>query len=165
MTEKIPLKAILLAADFNSKELWDELDETQRKSINLWTLNRFISSVSTPNKEQQQYYVSVNREQQEHYVLSVNEFFNKHWFDLQKHPKLLWMLLCMCSWDNESNFYHEWIGLTTKHKTSKKFKLLSEIYPNLNDLEIQILASKMTNDELKDLAREIGWTEKDVKDI
>jgi hypothetical protein len=156
MTEKIPLKEILVAVDLGSKELWEELDDTQKKSLKseMWLLNRYISNVKTSN-----------REHQEHYVLSVNEFFNKHWFDLQKHPKLLWMLLCMCSWDTERTFFHEWIGLTTKKKKSKKFKLLTEIYPNLNDLEIQILASKMTNDELKDLAREIGWTEKDVKDI
>ena len=80
MAEKIPLKEILAAVDSNYKSLWDELDDEQQKALKseLFILNRYISSVK-----------SSSRETQEHFVLTVNEFFNKNWYTLQKHPKLL----------------------------------------------------------------------------
>ena len=155
MTKKIELKEKLLAVDLGANTLWDEIDDDQRKALKneLWLLNRYISNVKTNN-----------REHQEHFVLTVNEYYNKHWFALQKHPKLLWILLCMCSWNGEKSFYHEWIGLGKKN-SSKKTKLLEELYPNLRQDEIAILAKISNDDELKDLARELGWDEKDIKNI
>ena len=81
MSEKIELKDKLAAVDMNYKGLWDELDAEQQKALKseLFILNRYISNVN-----------SSNRDIQEHYVLSVNEYFNKNWNVLQKHPKLLW---------------------------------------------------------------------------
>jgi hypothetical protein len=90
-------------------------------------------------------------------VLTVNEYFNKNWNVLQKHPKLLWLLLCMCSYDGKSQFYHEWIG--NKKKTgsdSKKVKFLSEVYPNKKIDEIELLAKLHTDKDLKELARKYG---------
>jgi hypothetical protein len=153
---KIPLKEIIAAVDLNSRSLWDELDEDQQKSLKgeLWILNRYISNVKTNN-----------REQAEHFVLTVNEYFNKNWFIIQKHPKLLWQLLCMCNYDEKKIFYHEWIGTGKKTKNSKKIKILEEVYPNMKDDEIELLLEISTNDELKELARDIGWTDKEIKDL
>lgn len=157
MSNKIELKEKLVAVDLNAKTLWDEIDDEQRKALKseLWILNRYVSNTKTNN-----------REHQEHYVLTVNEFFNKHWFALQKHPKLLWMLLCTCSYDGQKTFYHEWIGAPKKNNSnSKKTKLLEELYPNLKDDEIETLTKIKTNDEFRDLARDLGWDEKDIKSI
>lgn len=157
MSNKIELKEKLVAVDLNAKTLWDEINDEQRKALKseLWILNRYISNVKTTNQEHQ-----------EHYVLTVNEFFNKHWFTLQKHPKLLWMLLCTCSYDGQKTFYHEWIGAPKKNTSNgKKAKLLEELYPNLKDDEIETLTKIKTNDEFRDLARDLGWDEKDIKNI
>ena len=88
MSEKIELKEKLAAVDMNFRTLWDEMDADQRKALKneYFILNRYISNVQ-----------SSKREVQEHFVLTVNEYFNKNWNILQKHPKLLWLLLCMCS--------------------------------------------------------------------
>jgi hypothetical protein len=154
---KVPLKEVIAAVDLNSRSLWDEVDDDQRKAIKneLWILNRYVSNVKTSNREQQQ-----------HFVLTVNEFFNKNWFDLQKHPKLLWLLLCMCSYNGEKIFYHEWIGLGKKAgKNSKKIKLLQMIYPNLKDDEIDLLIEINTDAEIKELARDYGMSDKEIKDL
>jgi hypothetical protein len=148
MSEKIELKEKIAAVDQNIRELWDALDTEQQKSLKseFFILNRYISNVKTSNKEIQQ-----------HFVLTVNEYFNKHWSILQKHPKLMWQLLCMCSYDGETQYYHEWIG--NKKKTgsnSKKVKFLAEIYPNRKMDEIELLASLSTDKELKDLAKRHG---------
>jgi hypothetical protein len=156
MTEKIALKEKILAVDLGAKNLWDDIDDDQRKALKseLWILNRYISNAKTNN-----------REHAEHFVLTVNEYFNKHWFTLQKHPKLMWQLLCLCNWDGNKTFYHEWMGLGKKTKNSKRIKLLEDVYPDMKQDELELLAEISTNDELKELARELGWTDKEIKDL
>ena len=74
MSEKIELKEKIQAVDQNVKELWDAMDADQQKSLKseLFILNRYISNVKSSDPEVQQ-----------HFVLTVNEYFNKNWNDLQ----------------------------------------------------------------------------------
>jgi hypothetical protein len=151
MSEKIELKEKLAAVDLHATSLWDDMDDAQRKSLKseFYILNRYVSNVANQS-----------REVQEHFVLSVNEYFNKHWNALQKHPKLLWMLLCMCSYNHEKVFYHEWIGFKKKSGiNNKKVRFLEELYPEMKRDEIELLSVKTTDKELKDLARQHGMEE------
>jgi hypothetical protein len=150
MSEKIELKEKLAAVDMNFRTLWDEMDADQRKALKneYFILNRYISNVQ-----------SSKRDVQEHFVLTVNEYFNKNWNILQKHPKLLWLLLCMCSYDKSTVFFHQWLGNKKKEGSSKKSKFLEELYPNKKLDEIEIMAKLSTDKELKDLARRHGYDE------
>lgn len=150
MTEKIELKEKIQAVDQNIRELWDAMNPEQQKALKseLFILNRYISNAQTPKKEVQQ-----------HFVLTVNEYFNKHWNTLQKHPKLLWMLLCMCNYKQQT-FFHQWIGPKKKTGTGgKKVKFLEELYPNRKTDEIELLSDIMTDKDIKDLARKHGYDE------
>jgi hypothetical protein len=151
MSEKIELKEKIQAVDENVRELWDAMDADQQKSLKqeFFILNRYISSAK-----------GEKREVQEHYVLAVNEYFNKHWNELQKHPKLLWLLLCMCSYNGQKKVFHEWIGAKKKTgSNSKKTKFLAEIYPNKKMDEIELLSAMVTDKEIKELARKHGMDE------
>lgn len=149
MSEKIELKEKIQAVDQNIRELWDAMDADQQKSLKseFFILNRYISSAK-----------GEKREIQEHFVLTVNEYFNKNWNNLQKHPKLLWLLLCMCNYNGSKKFFHEWIGFKKK-PSNKKIKFLEEIYPAKKLDEVEMLAKLMTDAELKDLARKHGLEE------
>lgn len=153
MSDKIELKEKLAAVDMNVKTLWDDIDDDQRKSLKseFFILNRYVSSVKS-NK----------RDMQEHFVLTVNEYFNKHWNVLQKHPKLLWQLLCMCSHDSRAIFYHEWIGFKRKKGNNKIAKFLAETYPAKKDDEIELMSMLTTEKECKELARSMGYEDKQV---
>jgi hypothetical protein len=151
VSEKIELKEKLAAVDQNVRELWDAMDAEQQKALKneFFILNRYVSSGGTSD-----------REIQEHFVLTVNEYFNKNWNLLQKHPKLMWMLLCMCSYNGERIFWHEWIGYKKKTgSNSKKIKFLEELYPNKKRDEVEMLSQLMTDKEIKDLARKYGMDE------
>ena len=151
MSEKIELKEKLAAVDQNVRELWDAMDATQQKALKseFFILNRYVSSAA-----------GQKREVQEHFILTVNEYFNKHWNELQKHPKLMWMLLCMCSYNGDKVFWHEWIGYKKKAGTNnKKIKFLEELYPNKKRDEVEMLSQLMTDKEIKDLARSHGMDE------
>lgn len=153
MSEKIELKEKLAAVDLNYKDLWDEINDDQKKSLKqeLFILNRYISNVKNND-----------RNIQEHFVLTVNEYFNKHWNTLQKHPKLLWQLLCMCSHESRQVFFHQWMGFKKKEGTNKIEKFLLELYPNKKDDEIELLASMITKDEAKKLAQAHGYDDKQI---
>ena len=147
MSEKIELKEKLAAVDMNFRTLWDEMDADQQKALKneYFILNRYISNAQG------------GRAVQEHFVLSVNEYFNKNWNLLQKHPKLMWLLLCMCNYDAEKIFFHQWIGHKKKTgSNSKKAKFLAEIYPNKKMDEVELLSAMVTDKEIKALAKEYG---------
>jgi hypothetical protein len=151
VSEKIELKEKLTAVDQNVRELWDAMDADQQKSLKseFFILNRYVSNVA-----------GQKREIQEHFVLTVNEYFNKNWNSLQKHPKLMWQLLCMCSWDGEKTFWHEWIGFKKKAGiNNKKVRFLEEIFPAKKIDEIELLSKISTDAELKQLARDHGMDE------
>ena len=75
---KLPLKDILAAVDMGAKEIWKELSEEERKQVSFYLLNRYVSSRKG------------NRDSQELAVFKTNEYYNKHFFTLQKHKQLLW---------------------------------------------------------------------------
>ena len=162
MSEKLDLfKDIIPLVDQNLYQIWDLMDEEQQKQLKseFFRLNRYISSVGISNRRGDPI---PTREEQEHFIIMVNEYYNKHWNSLQKeHPKLLWKLLCMCSHPSGKSYYHEWIGY--KKVSNKKEKFLDEIYPNMKSDEIRLLAAISTDKEIKDLARQYGMDENEIK--
>lgn len=141
------------AIDLNIKELWDASTDEGRKEIigDLWILPRYISTVKTKN-----------REVQEHYVLTVNEYYNKHWDVIHSHPQLLWMLLCACSYDQKTKFYHQWIGHTRTTKSNTKMAFLEEVYPNKKLDELVLMAAMMDDSDFKLLAKDTGLSDKEI---
>lgn len=155
MNNKVELKEKLAAVDMNCKELWDEIDDENRKALKqeFFILNRYISNVS-----------SSKQDLQEHFVLTVNEYFNKHWNTLHKHPKLMWQLLCMCSHESRQVFFHQYIGFKKKDGSSnnKIEKFLLEVYPEKKLDEIELLVKITTKTEAKELARKYGYDEAQI---
>jgi len=147
-------KDMIPAVDMGLKDLWDAATEEGRKEIkgDFWNLNRYISNVKTSN-----------REHQEHFVLTTNEFYNKHWNDIQKHPKLVWQTLCLCSHESKKTFFHEWIGL--KKQKNKKEEFLAELFPNTKLADIETMAKITTDKEIKEYCAALGWDKKQVNAI
>lgn len=153
MSEKLTLKEVLASVDCNFKELWKELDETQRKALKseMFLLTRYVSSAK-----------GQSREIQEHFVLTVNEFFNKNWNDLQKHPQLLWLLLCTCSHESKKVFFHEYIKISKTKSSNKVTSFLESIYPDANGDELDIMVSMYSKADLKALAKEHGYDDREI---
>lgn len=152
MNNNLSLSEILGAVDLDSKEIWDTLSDEQRKSIKLFTLNRYISSVKASTAVQ------------EHYLLVGNERYNKNLFDiLSKHPKLAWQLACACSYETKSIYRHEWLGVN-KQK-NKKEQFLSELFPDTKLADIEVLAATITTKEIKEYCESLGWDKKQINAI
>lgn len=147
-------KDMIPAVDMGMKELWDAVEEEGRKEIkgDLWNLNRYISNVK-----------SSNTELQEHYLLTVNEFYNKNWNELSKHPKLQWMTLTICSHESKKTHFHEWLPL--KREKNKKEEFLAELFPNMKRSDIETLATITTDKEIKQYCELLGWDKKEINGL
>jgi hypothetical protein len=145
---------IIPAIDQGGYDIWDVFNDEQKKEAkgDFWNLNRYISSVK-----------SNNRELQEHFVLTTNEFYNKHWNDIQKHPKLVWQTLCLCSHESKRTFFHEWIPL--KKQKNKKVEFLAELFPDMKMADVETMASITTDKEIKEYCATLGWDKKQVNAI
>jgi hypothetical protein len=147
-------KDMIPAVDMGIKDLWDAVSDDGKKEIkgDLWNLNRYISSVK-----------SSKRDLQEHYVLTVNEYYNKNWADISKHPKLQWLTLSMCSHESKKTQFHEWIPL--KKEKNKKEEFLAELFPNMKRADIETLATITTDKEIKQYCESLGWDKKEINGI
>mgnify|MGYP000542492457 CR=1 FL=1 len=145
--QKLPLKDILAAIDMGAMSVWDELSDDEKKQISFFLLNRYTSVVQG------------SREKQELAVFKTNEYYNKHFFTIQRHKKLLWQLLCLAG-NTKKIEYHNWIGNKKKDSNnSKVVKLLSELYPSKKQDEIELLAKLNSKKEIIQLAKDNGIDE------
>ena len=147
-------KELIPAIDMGIKELYDAAGEDGKKDIklDLWNLNRYISSVKG------------NYEKTALAVFKVNEYYNKNWNVLggTNHVKLQWQLLCVAGKTGKTQF-HPWIGLKKKKDdSSKAVKLLAQIYPDMKMDEVETLARISTKKEIKELATEHGFEKVDI---
>ena len=147
-------KVLIPSIDMGYKDLYDAAGEDGKKDIklDLWNLNRYISSVKG------------NYEKTALAVFKTNEYYNKNWNVLggTNHVKLQWQLLCVAGKTGKTQF-HPWIGLKKKKDDSNKaVKLLSQIYPDMKMDEVETLARISTKKEIKELAKEHGYEKVDI---
>tara|TARA_B110000503_G_scaffold136761_1_gene219732 strand:- start:520 stop:987 length:468 start_codon:yes stop_codon:yes gene_type:complete len=146
-SEKLAIKEILSWIDNGESAIWNHLEDDHKKQISFWLLNRYVSGVQG------------SRDKQELAVFKTNEYYNKHFNDIgigkdRGHQKLMWQLLCMCGNTGKDEF-HPWIGFKKRDgSTGAAVKLLEQIYPNLKNDEVELLARISTKKELKALAEE-----------
>lgn len=150
---KLPIKDILAAIDMKATNVWDDLSDDERKQVGFYLLNRYASAVKG------------SREKQELTILKTNEYYNKNFFTLSKHKKLLWLLLCATSDDDKTIKWHEWIGYKFKDGTGKNktAKFLKEVFKNLKEDEIELLSKINSAKDIKAYAEEMGMTKEAIK--
>ena len=154
MSDKITIKDETAAIDMGAKDLWDNFTPEQQKTISFYLLNRYASSIKTSDREAQALA-----------VFKTNEYYNKNFFELSKHPKLLWYLVCMCGNDEKKIHFHEWIGHKKKTGDNKVLKFLETIYPDMKNDELELLAMMTDKKEIKELAKDMGMTDEELKKL
>lgn len=146
---KIPLGDMLSAIDRNDFDFYSRLSDELKKEFSPWMAMRFASSARGSAVE--------------HYLLMVNGIVNVDFSVFKDHPDLQWKLLAVCGMG--SNKYHEFIHPGKKQKKNKLETLLMERYPTLNKDERKLLTEINSTDELKELARDTGMDDKEIKEL
>jgi hypothetical protein len=99
---------------------------------------------------------------QAYYLMATNERVNKWFFDLNKHPKLQW-LLCTSVSPAMGKQHHYWQGTKKKEGNNKAQKFLAKLYPTLKQDEVDLLAQINDKRDIERLARELGLDDKQIK--
>ena len=123
--DKLNIHNEMAQLDRKNRDFYDELTDDERKKFSNYLMIRWGSSVSG------------TQGLQEFYVQSINECLNKHFFSINRHPKLQWLCATAASAD-EGKLNHTWIAGPKREKAARKIiKELAEFFPSakISDLE------------------------------
>jgi hypothetical protein len=136
MSDKLNIANEMRQLDLKNRQFYNELTAEERKKFSNFLMIRWGSSVQGP------------RELQEYYVQSCNHYFNKHFFALGKHPGLQWLCATAVS-PGMGAHRHQWISPKKKEASGGTTrKKLAELFPNMKDDELDLLAQITTKTEL-----------------
>ena len=148
MSDKLNITNEMRVFDRKDRTFYDNLTAEERKKFSNFLMIRWGSAVEG------------SRDLQEFYVISCNERFNKHFFDLGKHPKLQWLLATTVSPDLGTP-RHPWIAPKKKEAgLSAKRKALMEIFPTYKSDEIDVMAQIVTQKEIDAYHKSAGQEKK-----
>lgn len=151
--DKLSIKNEMAQFDRKNRQFYDSLNDEEKKKFSPFLMIRYGSTVAG------------SADLQTYYLMSCNENLNKNFFDINttQHKKLQWLMATTVS-PGMGNQYHQWIAPKKKGAgDNKAVKFLSEIYPHLKDDDIKLLAELNDKDDLKHMARELGWDDKRIK--
>ena len=148
MSDKLNIANEMRMFDRKVRTFYDDLTVEEKKKFSNYLMIRWGSAVEG------------SRDLQEFYVIACNERFNKHFFNISKHPKLQWLLATTVSPDLGTP-RHPWIAPKKKEAgLSAKRKALMEIYPHYKDDDIDVMAQITTQKEIDAYNRAAGKDKK-----
>ena len=144
MSDKLTIANEMRQFDRKNRNFYDELTDEEKKKFSNYLMIRWGSAVEGP------------QDLQEYYVIATNERLNKHFFAVNKHPKLQWLMATSVSPDTGVH-RHPWIAPKKKEAgLSAKRRALMAIYPNYKDDEIDVMAQITTQKEIDEYNRLAG---------
>lgn len=142
--DKLSIQNEMAEFDRKNRSFYDELTDEERRKFSNYLMIRWGSSVQG------------SRDLQEFYVIATNERLNKHFFAVNRHPRLQWLMATSVS-PGMGTHRHQWIAPKKKDAgTNEVKKALMEIYPNMKMSDIELLASITDKKEIREYLREHG---------
>ena len=143
--DKLSINNEMSVFDRKDREFYDNLTDEERKKFSTFLMIRYGSSVLG------------SRDLQEFYVISCNERLNKHFFALHKHPKLQWLMATTVS-PGMGTQRHQWIATKKKEAgpAGSVKKQLAELFPNMKQDELDLMANLTTKKELDQYLKKHG---------
>ena len=142
--DKLSISNEMAQFDQKNRNFYSNLTDEEKKKFSNYLMIRFGSSVQG------------SRDLQEFYLISTNERLNKHFFNVNRHPKLQWLCATTVS-PGMGTVRHNWIAPKKKEPGSNSIKKqLAELYPNMKSDEIDVMAVINTKKELDAHLKQLG---------
>ena len=149
--DKLSINNEMAQLDAKNYDFYDELNEEERKKFSTYLMLRYAASVQG------------SPDLQEWYLRATNDRINQNFFDLNRHPKLQW-LLCATVSPGMGTQRHYWQAAKKKDSSNNKaIKFILKLYPHLKEDEAELLAEINTEKDLKVLAKNMGMTDQEIK--
>ena len=134
--DKLNINNEMTQFDRKNRDFYDSLTDEEKKKFSTFLMIRYGSCVSG------------GRDLQEFYLIATNERLNKNFFSLHKHPKLQWLMATSVS-PGMGTFRHNWIATKKKEPGAGSLKKqIAELYPNMKDDEIELMAKINTKKDI-----------------
>jgi hypothetical protein len=125
--EKLSINNEMAQFDRKNRQFYCELTDDERKKFSNYLMIRWGSAVQG------------SRDLQEFYLISCNERFNKHFFAINRHPRLQWLCATAVS-PNLGTQKHQWIAPRKKEPGASNIrKQIADLFPMLKDDEIDLM--------------------------
>jgi hypothetical protein len=142
--DKLSIQNEMACFDRKDREFYSSLTDEERKKFSNFLMIRYGSSVQG------------SADLQHFYLVSTNERLNKHFFGINKHPKLQWLCATTVSPDMGTQ-RHNWIAPKKKEAgASAHRKQLAELYPHLKDDELDLMAKINTKKDVEEYLKKLG---------
>lgn len=157
MSDKLNINNEMRQLDVKNRYFYDDLNEEERKKFSTFLLLRWGSAIQTSNAR------GISTDEMASYYLQVmNQRVNKHFWSLNKHPKLQWLLLSTVS-PGVGAHKHEWIAFKGKQAKNKRAQLFLNFFPYLKNEDAELLSDVMSDSELEAMLKDRGWSDQDIK--
>jgi hypothetical protein len=142
--EKLSIQNEMMQFDQKNREFYDSLTDEERKKFSNYLMIRWGSAVHGSS------------ELQEFYLISTNERLNKHFFAINKHPKLQWLCATTVS-PGMGTYRHQWIAPKKKEPGKNSVqKQLAELFPNMKTDELQVMATINEKRDIDTYLKQLG---------
>jgi hypothetical protein len=142
--DKLSIANEMTEFDRKNRKFYDELTDEERKKFSNYLMIRWGSAVQG------------SRELQEFYLISCNQRLNKHFFAINRHPRLQWLSATTVS-PGMGTHRHQWIAPKKKEAGSSGIKKqLAELFPNIKADDIETLAAITTQKEISAYLKQLG---------
>jgi len=142
--DKLSIANEMAEFDCKNRGFYDSLTAEERKKFSNFLMIRWGSAVQG------------TAELQGYYLQSCNHYLNKRFFDINRHPKLQWLCATAVSPDLGAQ-RHVWIAPKKKEPGASGIrKQLAELYPQLKDDEIALMAELNTKKDIDAYLKQLG---------
>lgn len=151
--EKLDIRNEMSKFDQKDRDFYDSLDDAEKKKFSTFLMIRWGSCVSG------------DFDLQAYYLQMTNERLNKNFFAVNKtkHDKLNWLASTTVS-PGMGDMRHNWISQKKKESSNPKVrKFFANLYPNMKDVDLDLLAEINDVKAAKKLAEELGMDKSQIK--
>lgn len=146
--DKLSINNEMAVFDRKDREFYDQLTPDERKKFSNFLMIRYGSTVQG------------SRDLQEFYLISANERLNKHFFAINRHPKLQWLCATTVS-PGLGVQRHQWIAPKKKEPGASGLRRqLAELYPHMKDDEIELMSRINTQKDIDAYVKASGQESK-----
>lgn len=135
----------LKSLDIRDYKRYENLSEEDKKSVSPLIIMRWMSSCWKGDLTR-------------YYAFIVNDYVNKHFWDLAGHKDLQMKLLAMCGMGTPAG--HNWIK-SNAIKVNDKLSSLIQKHFGCNENEVEIYLSKLSDEDIEEILVMQGIDEKD----
>lgn len=142
--DKLSIQNEMMCFDRKDRNFYSSLTDEERKKFSNFLMIRWGSSIQG------------SAELQHYYLQSSNHYVNKHFFAINRHPKLQWLCATAVS-PGLGTQRHQWIAPKKKEAGPGGIrKQIAELFPHLKDDEVELMSKINTKKDIDAYLKQLG---------